>query len=314
MKKAFSLMIAFCCIACYCSCKGAEDTGAASRTRPGIPANAKFADENKYYEVYINEEVAPKNEFDVAQVSVWLYYKSAKQSVKLLTTAPPKGFRWYQPDGTEGFDFPIDSISAIHKVIPVDLSTLIVEGCPDVRNLYSYIIDIPNRKATYIPCNAGIVGFTSEEGLIIGQSYRYSSDPEVAGRYSCIQIFDWDGNQVADLDLEREHMKGGPMNFYFDFQPRTKLTLKSYDSNCDYRFPVEGKQSCWEYVYTFDSFAPEDVATLNQLVATDKEWSKVENGYKFTHIETDDPFNAEGFFDLKNNQFIFIHGTIIDED
>ena len=279
MKKAFLLTIAICCFLGLCFCKSSDSSRSDSPKRPGIPSKAKFADENDYYEVYVDEETQAEDWMDVTKVSLWLYNKSTKQSFKLLSTIDPGSYSWYQPDGEEGLDFPIDSITAIHTIIPVDSTTLIVEGCPDSRNIYSYIIDIPERKATYIPCNSGVVGFTAEEGFIIGQSYRYVSDPDIAGRYTYIQIFDWDGNQVADLDLEREQIKGGVLDLYLDFQPKTKLNLKSYVADSDFRFPVEGKQCCWEYVYTFDSLAPEDISTLDQLVATNKEWKKVNNGY-----------------------------------
>lgn len=314
MKKLVSLAIAFSCLIGYGSYKGSDHSRSDSHIRPGIPTKAQFADENDYYEVYVNEENPVKDWMDVAKVSIWLYNKSTKKSSKLLTTVNPESSWWYQSDGEKGFDYPIDSITAIHKIIPVDSTILIVEGCPDNRNLFSYIINIPDRKATYIPCNSGIVGFTSEEGLIIGQSYRYVSDPDIAGRYSYIQVFDWDGNQVADLDLEREHMKEGVLDLYLDFEPKTKMNLKSYVADCDFRFPVEGDQRCWEYVYSFDNLAPEDLSILNQLVATNKEWIKVDNGFKFTRIDHEWTLNADAFFDLKNNLLIFVHGIVVDED
>ena len=314
MKKIFPIAIALCCLIGYCSCKVSEHSNSGSHTRAGIPAKARFADENDYYEVYINEEVPAKDWMDVAIVSIWLYNKSTKQSSKLLTSVKPESFGWYQADDTEGYEYPIDSITAIHKITPVDSTTLIVEGCPDLRNFFSYVIDIPERKATYIPCNSGIIGFTAEEGWIIGQSYRYTTDPDIAGRYSYIQIFDWDGNQIADLDLEREHLKRGSLDLYTDFEPKTKMELKSYTADCDFKFPVKGKQRCWEYVYTFDALVPEDILALNHLVATDKEWKKVDDGYKFTHIDHQWSLNAEAFFDLKNNQLIFVHGIVEDKN
>lgn len=310
MKNIFILAIAFCCLIGYGSCTSSQNSSSDSHKRPGIPAKAQFADENDYYEVYVNEEAPAKDRMDVAKVSIWLYNKSTKKSSKLLTTVKPESFWWYQEDGEKGIDFPIDSITAVHKIIPVDSTTLIVEGCPDNRNEFTYIIDIPNRKATYLPFNSGIIGFTSEEGLIIGQSYRYVSDPDIAGRYSYIQIFDWDGNQIADLDLEREHLKRGVLNLYLDFQPKTKLNLKSYEAESDFRFPVEGEQNCWEYVYTFDTLAPEDISALNRLVATDKEWAKVGNGYKYTHIDKNGNINIQMFFDLKNKQLTLVHGFV----
>lgn len=312
MKKAFQLAIAICCIVGFCACKGSDYSRADSRLRQGIPSKAQFVDENDYYEVFVDEEVPAKDWMDVAKVSLWLYNKSTKGSSRLLTTVKPESFWWYQSDGINGVDYPIDSITAIHKIIPVDSTTLIVEGCPDNRNLFSYIIDIPNRKATYIPCNSGIVGFTSEEGLIIGQSYRYVSDPDIAGRYTYLQVFDWNGNQVAHLDLEREHVKNGVLDVYFDFQPETNLVLKSYMADCDFKFPVEGDQYCWEYIYSFDEFSEKDLESLDKLVVSDKNWTQTANGYRYLYIDKEYGLNAEATIDLAKKELIFIHGVIND--
>lgn len=312
MKKPFLVAVAICCIVIYSSCKSSDNLKSNPHIRPGIPIKAQFADENDYYEVYVNEEIPAKDWMDVAKVSIWLYNKSTKKSSKLLTTVKPESFWWYQSDGEQGFNYPIDSITAVHKIIPVDSTILIVEGCPDNRNLFSYIIDIPERKATYIPCNSGIVGFTSEEGLIIGQSYRYVSDPDIAGRYSYIQVFDWDGNQVAALDLEREHIKEGVLDLYLDFHPETKLNLKSYVADCDFRFPVEGKQRCWEYIYSFENFSEKDIESLDRLVDTDKNWTKTTSGYHYLFIDKEYGLNAEAIFDFTKKELFFIHGIITD--
>ena len=47
----------------------------------------------------------------------------------------------------------------------------------------------------------------NEEGYMIFQSYRYVSDPDIAGRYTFLQIFDETGNLVDSLDLEHVRLK-----------------------------------------------------------------------------------------------------------
>ena len=78
---------------------------------------------------------------------------------------------------------------------------LIVEGCPDSRNEFSYFIDVPSRKAWYVPANSGYMGGT-EEGYRVFRSYRYVSDPDIAGRYTFLQVFNDSGVMVDSLDLE----------------------------------------------------------------------------------------------------------------
>lgn len=281
--------------------------------RPGIPKEAVFADETELYEIFIKEEKPAKDDFDIPVVSLWTYNKSYKKSSKLLTTVKPEKFFWYLPDDYKGFDVPINSINAIHTVTPVDSTRIIIQGVPDLRNTFSYIIDIPNKKAIYIPCNAGIIGFTSEENLIIGQSYRYVSDPEIAGRYTYIQIFDWDGNQVADLDLERVTLQQRISNHFFDIDFKTKFILESYKNDADFKFPVEGKQCCWEYIYSFEDFSPEDTRSLNNLITVDKNWKKTDSGYHYLYIDKDYGWNIYGDIDLKNKRFVYIHGQPDDD-
>ena len=103
---------------------------------------------------------------------------------------------------------PIDSILVTSRVTIYNYYPLqlIVAGCPDMRNEFSYFIDVDKRKAWYVPANQGYIGSTSEEGYMIFQSYRYVSDPDIAGRYTFLQIFDETGNMVDSLDLEHLHL------------------------------------------------------------------------------------------------------------
>lgn len=76
-----------------------------------------------------------------------------------------------------------------------------------MRNEFSYFIDVPSRKAWYVPANQGFIGTTSEEGYMMFQSYRYVSDPDIAGRYTFLQIFDDNGNMVDSHNLEHPHLE-----------------------------------------------------------------------------------------------------------
>lgn len=111
-------------------------------------------------------------------------------------------------DGNKFYPVPIDSILVTSRVTiyNYDPLQLIVEGCPDMRNEFSYFIDVYKRKAWYVPANQGYIGSTSEEGYMIFQSYRYVSDPDIAGRYTFLQIFDETG-MVDSLDLEHVRLK-----------------------------------------------------------------------------------------------------------
>lgn len=149
-----------------------------------------------------------KNEYDIPEVAIWIRNKTTEEETKLYQTIRPDWHCWYMEDGNKFYPVPIDSILVTSRVriYNNDPLQLIVEGCPDMRNEFSYFIDVPTKKAWYIPANQGYVGKTSEEGYMIFQSYRYVSDPDIAGRYTFLQLFDETGNMVDSLDLEHLHL------------------------------------------------------------------------------------------------------------
>lgn len=139
--------------------------------------------------------------------TIWIRDKHTKKEEKLLTTVEPKDPYWYVADCDEFVEVSIDSIyvaDLIHIINDNPLQ-IIVEGCPDYRNIYSYFIDVSTRKTWYVPANSGYLGSTYEEGYMIFLSYRYVSDPDIAGRYTFIQVFNENGLMVDCLDLE--HLK-----------------------------------------------------------------------------------------------------------
>ena len=150
-----------------------------------------------------------KDEYDIPEVAIWIRNKTTEEETKLYQTIRPDWHCWYMGEGNKFYSVPIDSILVTSKVSIYnnDPLQLIVEGCPDMRNEFSYFIDVPSRKAWYVPANQGYVGHTSEEGYMIFQSYRYVSDPDIAGRYTFLQLFDETGNMVDSLDLEHLHLE-----------------------------------------------------------------------------------------------------------
>lgn len=148
-----------------------------------------------------------KDEYDIPEVAIWIKNKTTEQETKLYQTVRPDWHCWYMGDGDRFYPVPIDSILVTRrvKIYNDNPLQLIVEGCPDMRNEFSYFIDVPTKKAWYVPANQGYVGSTSEEGYMIFQSYRYVSDPEIAGRYTFLQVFDEKGIMVDSIDLE--HVK-----------------------------------------------------------------------------------------------------------
>lgn len=155
---------------------------------------------------------APRDEHDIPTVAIWIREKGSRQEKKLYQTVKHGCYRWYISDGEVFCPVSLDSILVTEKVTVYNDKPLqlIVEGCPDLRNVFSYFIDVENNKAWKIPSNQGYVGTTSEEGYMVFQSYRYVKDPDVAGRYTFLQIFDDEGKMVDSLNLEHLHLPAIP--------------------------------------------------------------------------------------------------------
>lgn len=157
---------------------------------------------SKYF-VYVKKIQEAKDEFSPSIVEVWVEDRIAKTSQKLLTTVHPEWACWYMPDGKDMIKVPIDSITAISRVriIKEEPLQLLVSGVPDVRNTFSHIIDVAERRAWFVPANNGLLGITPEEGYLVFSSYRYVSG--IGGRYSYLQIYDpYSHEMVASLDLD----------------------------------------------------------------------------------------------------------------
>lgn len=283
-----------------------------SQTRDGIPAEAVLYSDNAFYEVYLKEEEPSKNEFDIATVSLWLYNKSENKASKLLTTVKPSSATWYRADEEKSVEISIDSITAIHDITVMDSTRLLVSGVPDFRNCYSFVINIPDRKAILLPSNS-VVSLSDESDVIIGQSYRYVSDPEIGGRYTYIQIFDLDGNQIGSIDFERELIKKTTLPVIGDFELKTDVKFEDYENDCDFKFPVEGDQTAWKYIYSFRDLDPRDTDALNRLCGQNEKWQKTNDGYHYRSIDQEYRHNEDLRIDLQNKKITYIH-SIIHED
>lgn len=156
----------------------------------------------------LSELIDPaKNEYDVDIVRLWSRDTETKSmNILFQTMRSPELSSWYLTDGNRFIPIPYDSIpmASFVKIWREKPLQLIVSGCPDMRNIYSFFIDVNANKAWFIPSNSGFIGET-EEGYMIFSSYRYVKDAEIGGRYTFLQIFNESGEMVDSLSLEHHH-------------------------------------------------------------------------------------------------------------
>lgn len=83
-----------------------------------------------------------------------------------------------------------------YHVISEKPLTLLLESKPDLRNVISCIWKEGADSLITLPTNAGLIGISEEEGLLIMQSYEYYRQ---GGRYNRIEAYDLDGHLLGAM-------------------------------------------------------------------------------------------------------------------
>ena len=166
----------------------------------------KQKDSYSQYAVYINEDrpSSGENELDGIK-SVWLADESAGKAIKVCVTNPMAEPQWEKMTDKDAnaVSVPLTQIAAADKamIIPGDAVKLIVEGCPDGRNIWTYIIDPVKGTALQLPSSEGVQNLDKEKKEIIASTYGYDDD----GRYSVSKVYSFEGKFLRDTgEKERE--------------------------------------------------------------------------------------------------------------
>lgn len=160
-----------------------------------IPKTASVAAEDDIVTIFLNREDGN----EIPQVSLWIHYKETNEEKRILVTHPNARGDWQQ--FTESVRVPVDSIPSIGCVTILsswknEPIALLVEGCPDHRNIYSFIVKDNSDEAIGLPTSSGLVGIAREEGLLVMESYGYYGG---GGRFSIIEAFDLEGNRIDSM-------------------------------------------------------------------------------------------------------------------
>ena len=154
--------------------------------------------------VYVNIDKPASGEGEMDAIySVWLADERAGTVIKVCVTNPMAELQWQKMKGKDAVNVPITQIASADKayIAPGDVSKVIVEGCPDGRNIWTYIIDPYKGTAKQLPSTEGIVTLEWEKKEIIAASYGYDDD----GRYSVKKAYSLEGKFLRRVgDKERE--------------------------------------------------------------------------------------------------------------
>ena len=158
----------------------------------------QLVDENSSWSLYLSTDEPAKDEFSLPVVSLWARNKETGDVHKVMTSNPDARITC-QYD-TISHIVPVDCIRAVFMAriisLPKDPLKLLIEGCPDFRNVDSFIYEEKQSTAIHLPTSGRCLGLSDEEGLIIMQSYMYYQQ---GCRYNVISAFDENGQLLASM-------------------------------------------------------------------------------------------------------------------
>lgn len=160
-----------------------------------LPATATKADDNGDFQLFLNTEQAA-DENSLAEVtSVWLKNKKTGKVRRLFATNPDAELQWDRMTDGNAVEVPIEQIAAAAQAqfVPNHEGLILVEGCPDGRNIWTYIVDVNQMKAKQFPSSEGLISFEDNGQHVILGSYQYD---EEEGRYSVENTYTIDGKKL----------------------------------------------------------------------------------------------------------------------
>ena len=170
-----------------------------------LPNTAVQKDENAEVILYTNLDIKGTEDSN-SQASVWLKYKESGKVRFLFNTNNDAKPRWNDMKDGNGVNVPIEEIAAGEcdkcRLIPWDKDKVFVEGCPDSRNIWSYIYDIRNGSAIQLPSTEGLLNIDAASQLFNMSLYRYH--PE-GGRYSVKRSYTIDGKYTGKEQVLEEN-------------------------------------------------------------------------------------------------------------
>ena len=169
-----------------------------------LPNTAILCDSVGSFELYKNLDIKESDEHP-NQWSLWLKDKETGKVIFLIHTNNEAEPRWEEMTDANALEVPLEQIAAGDCdrafLIPNAPGKVYVEGCPDARNIWSYIYDIYMQRIIQLPANEGLVDIDIPNKCIRLSNYRYY--PE-GGRYSVVKTFTYSGRFISEEPFDPE--------------------------------------------------------------------------------------------------------------
>lgn len=173
-----------------------------------LPDDAVLRAESDHYWFYTSV-ARPASEEDPEVLALWIKDKGeAEETHWICTTFASAEPKWSLMKDGNAIPVRVDSgdIACADNIIPVpwDPTKFYIDGCPDARNIWSYILDVSDPddiKAIQFPSTEGFISFDVPGKKIHLGAYGYH--PE-GGRYSIEQIYTIEGKFISQKVLSDE--------------------------------------------------------------------------------------------------------------
>ncbi len=173
-----------------------------------LPEDAILRAESDHYRFYTSV-ARPASEEDPEVLALWIKDRGEAEETRWICTtfayAEPK---WELMKDKNAIPVSIGSgdIACAENIIavPWNADLFYVDGCPDARNIWSYILDVSDPddiKAIQFPSTEGFLSFDTENKRIHLGAYHYR---EEGGRYSVDQTYTIDGRFIEEHEIDNE--------------------------------------------------------------------------------------------------------------
>ena len=173
-----------------------------------LPDDAVLRAESDHYRFYTSV-ARPASEEEPEILALWIKDRGEAEETRWICTtfasAEPK---WELMKDGNAIPVSIGSgdIACAENILPVpwNADMFYVDGCPDARNIWSYILDASDPddiKAIQFPSTEGFLSFDTENKRIHLGAYHYR---EEGGRYSVDQTYTRDGKFIEEHEIDNE--------------------------------------------------------------------------------------------------------------
>ncbi len=169
-----------------------------------LPADAERVGDGCGYRAYAVYHHTDDEEDAMVKTDLYLTDNEDGHVVKLFTTTTEE----QEVNWKEAAEYPVTQIMAVTNVAffhnDYDSKTyMVVQGCPDYRNIYSYLMPVSMnpKKALFLPAPSGFLTYNEEENTITCAGYDYH---EEGGRYGILYKFDLKGKQISKEETDEE--------------------------------------------------------------------------------------------------------------